>query len=414
MTMERRSVKDLLVMAKDEAELIVDLAYAAVFFDDRDLAAEVFRLEVGIGEVIDELRMICLMAARTRQDAEGLAGVLALASSIETIADSAEDIAQVVMRGLGVPSQLRDDLWHAEEVVARLEVREGSPMAGIPLRELGLPAGTGMWLIAIRRGEGWIFGPGGGETPRQNDMLFVQGPREGVDLVGRLAGLPPRDQPIPKTPSSLSPPDRTILSHLDRAVDLVVELKNTSEMAVGLAYSAILLRDRRLAQEVAALEEVSDGLHDELEGWVLRAAAELENPEELRGLIHISAASERIVDAARAMTRLVEVEVPPHPIIARALAEAEEVVVEARVEEGSAAVDRSLGELRLHLEAGMEVMAIHRHGRWVHRPRPPRILEPGDRLLALGPAEGAVRLRVLCGDRRPVGEGGWAEPEDAV
>jgi len=323
MTLERRSVKDLLIVAKDEAELMVDLAYAAVFFDDRDLAAEVVRLEAGIGEVIAELRMICLLAARTRKDAEGLAGVLALASAIESIADSAEDVARVVTLNLGIPDQLRDDLRHAEEVVARLTVRKGSPVVGIPLRDLGLPAGTGMWLIAIRRGEAWIFGPGGDDLLRQDDVLFVQGPREGVGLARKLVGLPPHAEPIPRAPSSLAPADRPVLSHLDRAVDLVVELKNTSEMAVRLAYSAILLRDRRLAQEVAALEEVSDRLHDELEGWVLRAAAELGNPEDLRGLIHISAASERIVDAARDMTRLVEGEAPPHPIIARALAEAE-------------------------------------------------------------------------------------------
>ena len=40
-----KSVKDLLVEAKDASELMVDLAYAAVFFDDEKLAREVERLE---------------------------------------------------------------------------------------------------------------------------------------------------------------------------------------------------------------------------------------------------------------------------------------------------------------------------------------------------------------------------------
>ena len=36
-----KSVKDLLVELKDASELMVDLAYAAVFFNDEKLAREV-------------------------------------------------------------------------------------------------------------------------------------------------------------------------------------------------------------------------------------------------------------------------------------------------------------------------------------------------------------------------------------
>ncbi len=404
MEMERRTVKDHLVLAKDVAELMVDLAYAAVFFDDEDLAREVFRLEEWIGDAINELRMICLIAARTREDAEGLAGVLSLAGSIETIADSAEEVARVVVKKLGVPRQLRDDLRHAEEVVTRIRVQPENEIEGAPLRELALPARTGMWLIAIRRDIHWIFGPGGDEILQEGDVIFLQGPPEGVDRIRDMAGLGPAEP----TPATEAP----VLSKLDRAVDLVVELKNTSEIAVGLAYSAILLRDRKLASEVAVIEEASDELYHELEGWVLRAAAEVEDPDDLRGLIHISAASERIVDAAKSMTRLIEADDLPHPIIAQALAEADEVVVEAIVADGAPAAGRALGELRIHTETGMEVMAIQRGSRWVYRPRATRTLAAGDRLLAIGPDEGAAKLRSLCGDIRPEGEVGWFEPEE--
>ena len=40
-----RTVKGLLAEIKDSSELMVDLAYAAVFFSDADLAKEVRRLE---------------------------------------------------------------------------------------------------------------------------------------------------------------------------------------------------------------------------------------------------------------------------------------------------------------------------------------------------------------------------------
>jgi uncharacterized protein with PhoU and TrkA domain len=400
----RRTVKDLLVGAKDAAELMVDLAYAAIFFADEALALEVLRLEERVDELLVDLRAVCMIAARTPEDADQLAGVLSMAVSIEGIADAAEDIARIVLKDLGVPGELRDDLRHATEVTARVKIRETNQLESATLRDLELPARTGMWVIAIRRDVDWVYGPGPEETLREGDVLFLQGPPEGVSAVRELAGAPPRElQP---------PPERAKLSNLDRAVDLVVELKNSSEVAVGLAYSAILLRDVTLATEVAVIEDKSDELYHQLEGWVLRAAAELEDPEELRGLIHLASASERIVDAAQSMTRVIEDEGPPHPIIAAALSEADEIVAEAIVEPGSQVEGRTLGQLKLHTETGMEVLAIQRSERWIYRPRRSRTLQTGDRLLAIGPEEGAPRLRELAGDLRPEGEEGWLEPDD--
>jgi uncharacterized protein with PhoU and TrkA domain len=400
----RRTVKDLLVDAKDAAELMVDLAYAAIFFGDDAIAREVLRLENRVDEVLVELREACMLAARTPEDAERLAGVLSLAVAIEDIADAAEDIAQVVLDDLGIPPELRDDLRHAAEVTARVKIREVNELEGRPLRDLELPARTGMWLIALRRDDEWVYGPGPDELLLERDVLFLQGPPEGVDAVREMAGGTARTLP--------PPPERPKLSNLDRAVDLVVEMKNSSEVAVGLAYSAILLRDRSLAAEVMVLEDKSDDFYHQLEGWVLRAAAELEDPEELRGLLHLASSSERIVDAAKSMTRIVESDDPPHPIISAALSEADEIVGEAVVNPGSRAEGHTLRELRVHTATGMEVLAIQRRERWRYRPRGTTRLEAGDRLLALGPDEGAPRLRQLCGDERPEGDAGWTEPPE--
>ncbi len=401
----RRTVKELLVGAKDAAELMVDLAYAAIFFGDDDLAEEVLELERKVDEALVELRTVCMLAARTVDDAESLAGVLSLAVSIEGIADAAEDIARVVLKDLGVPRELRDDLRHAAEVVARVKIRDDNELTGKPLSDLALPANTGMWVIAVRRDVDWLFELDGDEVLRRGDVLFLQGPPEGVDRARELAGGTPHEFP--------PPPPAKALSNLDRAVDLMIELKNASEVAVGLAYSAILLRDRSLATEVSRIEDRSDDLNHQLEGWVLRAAAEMEDPEELRGLLHMAAASERIVDSAQSMTRLAESDDPPHPIIAQALSEADEIVCEALVAAGSEVDGRTLSELQIHTRTGMEVLAIERNDRWIYRPRSSRQVQAEDRLLAIGPEEGAPMLRSLAGDERPEGEEGeWYEPEE--
>ena len=391
----RRNVKELLVEAKDASELMVDLAYAAVFFGDDDLAREVLRLEDRMDRAVHEMRVLCMVAARSLEDAEGLAGILGLANSIEEIADAAEDIARVVLKDIGVPGELRDDLRHAEEVLARVKLREGNRLTGVALRDLALPAETGMWVIAIRRDVEYVHGPSGDTILQDADVLFLQGPSEGIDLVRELAG---------GEPFHLAPPATTgRLSNLDRAVDLLVELKDTAEVAVGMAYSAILFRDLGLVREVSVLEDRCDDLYNDLQRWTLRAAAEVNDEDlaELRGLLQIGLSSERIADAAQEMTRLAEAEDDPHPVIAAALAMADEIVSDAHVIAGSGADGATLGALSLETETGMYVLGIQRAGRWVYRPRANQTLRDGDRLLVTGPEEGVDRLRALTGDPRP-------------
>lgn len=100
------------------------------------------------------------------------------------------------------------------------------------------------------------------------------------------------------------------------------------------------------------------------------------------------------------MTRLIEADEPPHPVVAQALGQADEILADAHVASSSEAAGRSIGELRLHTNIGMEVLAIRRGPRWLYRPRGSRQIAAGDRLLVLGPHEGVGRLRDLCGDER--------------
>lgn len=385
---EPRTLKDLLADAKDASELMVDLAYAALFFGDEAIAQEVLDLEETLAGIVDELRTIAVIAGRSREDAEALAGVLRLAVAMEKIGDAAQDIARVVLKNLGVPPELRDDLRHAEEAVARVRLRDDNEMEGRSLADLALPTHTGMVVIAIRRGVRFLFDIGGDTMIQAGDILFVQGPEEGVDLVRAMAGAPARNlrEPAPRS-----------LTGIDRAVDLMVEMKNSTEVAVGLAYSALLFGDKGLAAEVFAIEDQTDEMHHELERWVLRATTEVADPDELRGLLHIAAASERIADAAQDMTRIVEHEEEPHPIIAEALAEADEIVAEAVVAAEAEAAGSTLRSLKVRTETGMDVLAVQRAGRWNYRPRGDHRLAAGDRIIAVGPEDGAGELRRLCG-----------------
>jgi uncharacterized protein with PhoU and TrkA domain len=388
-----KNVKELLVESKDAAELMVDLAYAAVFFDEEKLAREVERLEERMDGNLRRLRTMAMLAARSPEDAEGMAGVLWIADAIEKIGDAASDIGRVVGARLGIPDALRPDLRHADEVSGRVKVREDAPAIGRTLRDLSLPTETGMWVMAIRSGMDWEFDPGPDDIVSEGDVLLFRGPEEGVNMIRGLMGA----RPLPAMPESDAPP----LSELDRAVDILVEMKDLAEAAVGLAYSSLLFNNRALAAEVGTLEARSDILHDELESWVLRAAPEARNPDELRGLLRLASASELICDAARDLTWYVEHGEPLHRVVQMALEETEETSAETVVERGSPADGRSLKELRVETETGMFVLAVQRGSRWIYRPRAGFQLREGDRLISVGPEEGEEELRVLCGVPAP-------------
>lgn len=385
---DRVTVKDLLVEAKDVSELMVDLAYAGLFFGDDDIAREVLHLREEMEWLVGQISTIAMLAARSREDAQQMAGVLRMVASMDKIADAAEDIARVVLKDLGVPPELRDDLRHAEEVTARVRLRDENALEGKSLRDAELPTEAGMWVIAIRRDVSFIFGPDGDEVLHAGDVIFAQGPSEGVNLLRELAGAPP----LP-----LSDPAPRTLTGLDRAVDLLVEMKNASEVAVGLAYSAVLFRDKGLAAEVNALEDATDEMHHELERWVLRAVAEGADADELRGLVHLAFAAERIADAAQEATRIIESDEAPHPIIAEALAEADEIVAQGTVRPESPADGATLATLSLRTETGMEVLAVQRGGRWIYGPRGAFALQAGDRVIAVGPEDGVEDLAEVFG-----------------
>lgn len=399
----RRNVKDLLAEAKDTSELMVDLAYAAVFFNDEDLADEVDRLEDQMEGYLRDLRWISMLAARSPEDAEAMAGVLQIARAIESVGDAAADIGRVVTFKLGIPPALRADLRHADEIVGRVKVREGSECVGQALRDLTLPTEIGMWVIAIRRDADWETDPGPDSVISAGDVLLYQGPEEGTNLLREKVGAPP----LPAPPED----DGIALSELDRAVDILVEMKNSAEVAVGLAYSALLFREPALAAEVETLEARSDGLLDELESWILRAAPEARNPDDLRGLLRLGYASEVVFDAAREMTRVVEAGEELHPVVQAALEASDEVAAEAVIEPGSAADGKTLRELSLETETGMLVLALQRGRRWVYRPRPRIDLHAGDRVIAIGPEDGIAELAALTeAPRTADGETTSAEP----
>lgn len=384
-----RNLRTMLAEAKDHSELMIDLAYAALFFNDEDMAQEVDDLQEDLLDRVHDMRAICVLAARNPREAEQMSSVLLVASAIERMAIAATDIAHIVTHKLGIPPALLHDLAHAQEASHRVRVRDESELAHNSLEALELTTKLSMRVVAMKRSKEWIIDPDGDVVVVPDDVLIVRGSPDGIPGLRVMAGAPEWNVPAPV--------DDGAISDLDRAVDVLVEMKDISEVAVGLAYSAILFSDRSLAAEVAHLENRIDEMREHLEVWILRAASEMIDPSPLRGLLRLGGAAEEIGDAAQQLVWLIERDEEMHPILQLSLGESDEVVVRMPVAKSSDIADKTLGEVRLEIETGFFLLAIRRASRYVYRPRSATKILASDELIATGPNEGREYFAQLCG-----------------
>ena len=123
-------VSDLLVEMKNLSELMIDLAYSAALFNDKELAEDVIELESRIDTLAYLLDMEIMIAARDAKDAETLIGVSTVATAADKISDAAADIAAIVTRNIGIHPIIGEIFEKVEERLMKATVKEGSVIAG--------------------------------------------------------------------------------------------------------------------------------------------------------------------------------------------------------------------------------------------------------------------------------------------
>lgn len=383
-----RNLKGLLIEMKDTSELMVDLAYSAMVYDDEDIAEEVLHLEEKMDTLYYHMKMAAMLSTRRIDEAEEMSGVLQVAASSESIANAAGDIAKIVEMDMGIPLELKLALREAEETIVRATINEESQMCGRTLGDLELEVETGMWVIAIRRHDDWIYDPHHETRIRADDVIFARGHDEGVPLLVELATQ--REY----TPRKVE--HERVLRDLEKAVDIIVDMKNTAELSVGLAYSALLFDNMDIAEEVKALESEMDEMKFDLQHWVLETAKHVPDVNQLRGLLHLANASEFISDAAYGIADVVLRDIDLHPIITIAVRESDEVIAKIQVDGCSPIIGKSLRELKLGTETGVHIMAIKRDERWVYSPSAKTIVKEGDTLIGRGSQTSEEALLEMC------------------
>lgn len=378
------SFKDVLIEMKDISELMVDLAYSAILFESREIAQEVITLEERMNQLVYQARIQSILGSRRVEEAEAMSGMLQVSEAAEKISNSASEIATIILKDVKFPAKLRLAMPDAEEVTERVVVGKECAIDGVTLGEQKLQSSTGMRVIAIRRGVTWIYDPERDTRILDGDILIAKGPESGINPLYDLCGseMPVMDES----------PEGSIVTDLDRAVRLIVKMKDTSELAVGLAYTSLLFNNREVADEVVSLGTRMDDMRYKMDLWILEAAKRISNVEYLRGLLYMSSFADNITNAAGAIVDVIvrDIEIPP--VFKKIVRESDEIITRINVQEGSELAGKSLKEASLSTVTGMVVLAIRHKKKWKYRPRKDDKLKSGDTIIAKGRRDGECRL----------------------
>ncbi len=181
------SVKDLLVDIKEKSELIVDLAYSALIFDSEDMAREVENLEREMDDLVYKVRIKTMLAANNIKEAEQLSGILQVADAAKNIANAATDIVYLLDLDITTRPFLPSLFSKADEKLHVVMVSDKSGIVNRTIGDLNVEAETGVRIIAIKRGKGWIYDPEGDVRIKSGDILIIRGTEDGYKFLDRVA-----------------------------------------------------------------------------------------------------------------------------------------------------------------------------------------------------------------------------------
>ena len=169
-----KNLKEMLVRLRDLTDLMVELGYAAILQDDRELAQEAQRLRDEIREVAYNMRVLTIFAAKglPRKDVEQLSSLLQIGVAVKEISDGIDDMVEIVSRGVHPIVQAA---YRRDFIMKVMDIEEECPVDGKSLEKARIPEETGFFIRAIRRGDDWIFYPNSKTVLKKGDRIFLKG-----------------------------------------------------------------------------------------------------------------------------------------------------------------------------------------------------------------------------------------------
>lgn len=381
-----KSVLELLTEMKNVSDRMIDLSYAAVLFDNAELADRVHELETRMDELMYDIRTIAAVVTRNVHEAKKITNILAVASASEAISNATGDIADLVRSRAKIHPVVRDAFRAADEKLAWINVRKGCMLGCKKLCDLKLASTIGVTVLAIKRDGNWIVSPNRETEVQHEDDLIVKGPPDGIEVLCGMATVP-KESWAPK-------------KGLPQIRKTLAEMRDLSSLMVDMAYSSILFGSKETAEEVGEMNEDFKKLDRELWLATLKATKHERDLVALYNLFKVAGSMEHIADTANAVVDIVLRGLDLHPVFAHALEQADEQIGRADVSEKSEFVDKSLKELNLWTRMGAYVLMIKRGKHHIFDPPRRTKVLAGDSLIVRGTKRGVDMVKKVAGGSR--------------
>jgi len=183
---------------------------------------------------------------------------------------------------------------------------------------------------------------------------------------------------------------------MDEADELILQVKDTSEIMIDLAYTSLIFHDKEMADEVLLLTDFVKDLNGRLEELVIQRSSDDKSFDRALTLIRLSQAMEKIADAAESIADVVLRDISVHPVLAESILESETSIAREVVTRKSVLAGERLRDSSLATDTGWFIIVIKRGDRWIIGPDGDPVLEPEDIIYARGPLESRGHLCRLC------------------
>jgi uncharacterized protein with PhoU and TrkA domain len=178
--------------------------------------------------------------------------------------------------------------------------------------------------------------------------------------------------------------------------ELLLEMKNLSELMIDLAYSSALYNDKDLAQDVLELESRVDTLAYLLEMEIMVASRDPKDAEAMVGISRVASSTNKISDAAADIAAIVTRNIGIHPIIGQIFEKVEERLMEVTVRPNSVIANKRIDELDLAARMGVDIIAIRRNHDWILNPKKTERVFQGDVLITRGAPSGTDEFKDMA------------------
>jgi uncharacterized protein with PhoU and TrkA domain len=395
-------VSKLLRKLQNISSLMLDLAYTSVIFADEltNLKKEVFKLESTVNALVTQLEVQTMLATRDVDDAYANISFLRIGQALHQIADAAADIASLNSIS-GIPL-FKFVIEHSDERIVKAKISESTWPELFIMKITNIEEFFGFDIMAIARGPKIHF-----KFKKINlqteDRLYIRGPMNSLQTFLKVVKGKLVDEKSIR--NELNQYNENFDSHSSfqfnaeekLLVQALIQLKNKSELSINLAFSAVLLNDQKLANEVMRLEKELDHLDKSLGLQALKLNSNtLEEQEKILTLIKFSKALEEISDAGLYIIQPFILDMERHPLLSDIVQEGDEKFSIYEVDNDSEAVDCSIGEFEKRVH-GIFVVCLYRESNkgYLFDPSENYIIKSGDTLIIKAYGRQKKRLKIF-------------------